>query len=127
MKIALYVNSLDDDYQLSIYRSIKKRTGELGLNLFCIQQEHVNRALNSDVSLFPSRQFINADGAIILTPAITEYVPADAFSKLRTLFSNIPVVSIGDHIDGICSIIIKSRTSMEQLVTISSLIYNSTP
>ena len=116
MKIALYVNSLDEDYQLSIYRNIKKRTGELGLNLICIQQEHVNRALNSDVNLFPSRQFIKADGVIILTPAITEYVPADAFSKLRTLFQNIPVVSIGDHIDGICSIIIKSRSSMEQLM-----------
>ncbi len=116
MKIALYVNSLDEDYQLSIYRNVKKRTGELGLNLICIQQEHVNRALNSDVGLFPSRQFINADGVIILTPAITEYVPSDAFSKLRTLFPNVPVVSIGDHIDGICSIIIKSRTSMEQLM-----------
>ena len=78
MKIALYVNSLDEDYQLSIYRNVKKRTGELGLNLICIQQEHVNRALNSDVGLFPSRHFINADGVIILTPAITEYVPSDA-------------------------------------------------
>ncbi|MCR4940864.1 MAG: substrate-binding domain-containing protein [Treponemataceae bacterium] len=116
MKIGLYVNKLDEDYQLSIYRSIKKRTGELGLNLICIQQEHVNRALDSDSCLFPSRQFINADGVIILTPAITEYVPSDAFNKLRTLFPNIPVVSIGDHIEGICSIIIKSRSSMEQLM-----------
>ncbi len=116
MQIVLYLNTLDEDYQLSIYKSIKTRCNEMGIDLLCIQQEHISPLLSQNEGFFPSRNFIHPDGVLILTPAITEFLPSDSAMRFHSIFDGIPVVSIGDNVDRVPSIIIRSRTPMEQLM-----------
>lgn len=121
MKIALYVNSLDDEYQLSLFRSIQKRTRERGIELLCIQGEHTLPPSAQDV-YFPSRRLIDVDGILLLTSAMLDTMTPEVFEHLAGQFSGIPTVSIGTNIPGVNSIIIRGKQSMEQLM--DHLIYH---
>lgn len=115
MKIALYVNSLDDEYQLSLFRSIQKRTRDRGIELLCIQGEHMTPPAEDDV-FFPSRSFIGVDGILLLTSAMLDTLTTEVSNHLAEQLSDIPAVSIGTSIPGINSIIIRGKQSMEQLM-----------
>lgn len=115
MKIALYVNGLDDEYQLSLFRSIQKRTQDKGIGLLCIQQEHINPPAENDM-FFPSRKFINVDGIMLLTSSMLETVTEKVSENLHGQLKGTPVVSIGGSIPNINSIIIRGKSSMEQLM-----------
>lgn len=115
MKIALYVNSLDDEYQLSLFRSIQKRTRDKEIELLCLQQEHINPPSKKDV-FFPSRKLLNVDGILLLTSSMLEVVTDEVSTYLAEQFKGIPTVSIGSSIPNIHSIIIRGKSSMEQLM-----------
>ena len=42
MRISLVLNILNEEYQISIYKSVKKKAEELGLELVCFQLENIN-------------------------------------------------------------------------------------
>lgn len=115
MKIALYVNSLDDEYQLTLFKSIQKRTRDRGIELLCIQGEHMMPPSPGDV-FFPSRKFIDVDGILLLTSSMLDTLTSEVIEKLSNQFTGIPTVSIGTSIPGINSIIIRGKQSMEQLM-----------
>lgn len=121
MKIALYVNSLDDEYQLSLFKSIQKRTRDRGIELLCIQQEHMNPPNTGDF-LFPSRTLLNVDGILLLTSSMLEIVTPEVSTHIAEQFKETPTVSIGSSIPNIPSIIIRGKSSMEQLM--EHLIYH---
>lgn len=115
MKIALYVNGLDDEYQLSLFRSIQKRTRDRGIELLCIQGEHTT-APSADEVFFPSRNLIDVDGILLLTSSMLDTLTPEVNNLLAQQFAGIPAVSIGTSIPGIPSIIIRGKQSMEQLM-----------
>ena len=121
MKIALYVNGLDDEYQLSLFKSIQKRTRDRGIELLCIQEEHMTPPSPQDI-FFPSRKFIDVDGILLLTSAMLDTMTADVIEHVSEQFSGIPTVSVGTNIPGVNSIIIRGKQSMEQLM--DHLIYH---
>ena len=58
MRIGLILNVLDEDYQIAIFRGIKERAAELGLEMFCIQQENHHFLEKALVSDFPKEEFL---------------------------------------------------------------------
>ncbi|MFA6938252.1 MAG: substrate-binding domain-containing protein [Treponema sp.] len=115
MKIAVYVNNLDEEYQLATYRSISDRAKELGIDLLCIQQERLDD-LNSSLLNFPSLRFISVDGAILLSSVLMDEQSYFYGKELNSIFGNLPVISLGAAIAGIPSLIPKSQDSLETLM-----------
>ena len=66
MKIAVYVNHLDQEYQLSFYKSFQSRAAELSLETICLQQERLDE-FNPEEGLFPSSTFLSVDGVVLLS------------------------------------------------------------
>ncbi|MDR0412057.1 MAG: substrate-binding domain-containing protein [Treponema sp.] len=117
MKIALFLNNLDEEYQISVYRGIQAETKALGIGMICVQDEMFTA---SKASIFSSGDFIGVDGILILSSV---FVHKDDFvNDFAEFFKNpqnkfdCPVVSIGQQLPHFPSIIVKSRDSMEKLM-----------
>jgi signal transduction histidine kinase/DNA-binding LacI/PurR family transcriptional regulator len=116
MRIGLFVNNLDEEYQISIYKGVKAECLALGIDLLCIQGEIPGYSQEPAKALFPSREYIAADGILILSSVIFGYADPAPLSDLKGLFVGLPIVSIGSRLFNYPSIIIKWRNSMERLM-----------
>ncbi len=106
MKIAVYMNSLSQNYQRMFYRGVQKRAKELGVNTVCIQNDLT----------FLSKH-IPADAAIFLTPSLSgikDFIFEKSFSNQ---FNGIPLLCAGNAVPGISSIIVQSEEAMQDLMT----------
>lgn len=116
MRIGLIVNMLDEAYQISVYTGIVKRVAELGIELVCIQQE--NSFINADdlVSRFPKKEYLDLDGIILLTSVFNDNYVFVKKEDLEKVWGNIPIVSVGQKIKDVPSVLIQTDESMKELV-----------
>lgn len=115
MRIAVYVNNLDESYQILFYDAVRARAEQLNMDILCIQQETLT-SKNNDTDSFPSHKFISADGIIILFATLVDRPIISFAEQMKTLFSSVPIVSVGIEIPDIPSVVIKTKSSMEQLM-----------
>ncbi len=113
MRIAVYVNNLDESYQILFYNAVRIRAKLFNMDILCIQQETLT-SKNDDP--FPSHKFVSADGIIILFATLVDRPVTRLADQMKTLFSSIPVISAGIEIPDIPSVVIKTKSSMEQLM-----------
>ena len=116
MRIGLVLNILDEEYQTSIYEGIKQRASELGIDLICLQQENNGFSEDSFTASFPKKDFFNLDGVILLTSVLEDNNEIKKAEAVQKIWGKIPVVSIGQKIDGIPSLLVNTEKSMQQLV-----------
>ena len=112
MRLAIYLNNLDESYQITFYTAAQARATELGIDILCVQE----KLLSGGKMFFPSRSYISVDGIITLTASLLNESPASFGQKLRSSFSDVPVISAGIRIPGIPSLIIKATASMEYIM-----------
>jgi len=116
MRIGLFLNYLDEEYQLSVYKGIRAEAAALSLDLICIQGETLyNYREESTEGPFPSREYIGADGLLLLSSAIMD---RSSFTPLPSLkkFIKVPLVSIGSRFPDCPSIVVRNRESMTLLM-----------
>jgi signal transduction histidine kinase/DNA-binding LacI/PurR family transcriptional regulator len=111
VRIALFLNNLDGEYQLSVYRGIREEARKLDLGLLCVQCGEPDD--NGKSGAFPVPQLIAADGILLLSSVFTD---VDAIPLLRETEAPLPCVSIGIRLPGCPSIVVKNRESMELLM-----------
>lgn len=116
MRIGLVVNILDEEYQISVFRGASGRAAEKGIELICFQQEGPGLREDSFLSSFPEREFFGLDGIILLSSVLCDGCDMNVKSDIDRIWRNIPVVSVGQAIGGIPSLVIRSRGSMRSLV-----------
>lgn len=116
MRIGLVLNILDEEYQISSFRGIKKRAESLGIDLVCIQQENFLFARGDFISDICKKEVFNLDGIILLTSVICDNVDFKNRFDVESMWKKIPVVSIGQKIEGIPSILIRCEKAMKDLV-----------
>ncbi|MDR0399990.1 MAG: substrate-binding domain-containing protein [Treponema sp.] len=113
MRIALFLNNLDGEYQLSVYRGIREEARRLGLGLLCVQCGEMDGKDRSGGGAFPSHRLIAADGILLLSTVFNDIddipVPGEGEPAL-------PCVSIGIRLPGCPSVVVKNRESMELLM-----------
>ena len=115
MRIGLVLNILDEEYQISVLSGIKKKILENGMELICVQQENNNITTGSFLEHFPKSQLFNLDGVILLTSVVADNVEIISEKDVRRVLGKIPVVSIGQKIQKIPSVLVTTDDSLTQL------------
>lgn len=116
MRIGLFLNLLDEEYQISVYKGIVKKAKEYGVEIVCFQQDNKNMSMEELVSQFPKKHFFNVDGIILLTSVITDNFAFSKKEDIEKYWENIPVISVGQKIKNVPSLMIETDESMKELV-----------
>ncbi|MDR1446229.1 MAG: substrate-binding domain-containing protein, partial [Treponema sp.] len=116
MRIALFLNNLDGEYQLSVYRGVREEARKLGIALLSVQGEALNGKGKSGEGTIPAWKLIAADGILLLSSVFTDESEIVIPSELKAMASQVPLVSIGARLFNYPSIIVKNRESMELLM-----------
>ena len=116
MRIGLVLNVLDEEYQISVYKGIKKRALEQNVDLICFQLENTGFTPESFISKLPDKDYFNVDGIILLTSVLVDNNEINEREDVEKVFGNIPVVSVGQKIEGIPSFLVKTDDSMAEMV-----------
>ncbi len=116
MRIGLILNVLDEDYQISIFKGIKEEAEKQGVEIFCIQQENSNFVKTPLLSDVLKRNIFKLSGLIYLTSVMTDIYDIQNFDDANDFFNNLPVISVGQKIEGLPAIISETDFSMKQLM-----------
>ena len=124
MRIGVVLNILDEEYQISVYKGIVQKAQELGVELVCFQQENSHITEDEPVSRFPNKEYFDLDGIILVTSVITGNAEFVTKADVERIWGNLPVISVGQKIEGIPSVLIETEDSMKQLVEHLILTHN---
>ncbi len=124
MRIGVVLNILDEEYQISVYQGIVQKAKELDIELICFQQENVHITEDEVISRFPHKEFFDLDGIILITSVITGNAEFVTKNDVERIWGDLPVVSVGQKIEGIPSVLIETEDSMKQLVEHLILTHN---
>ncbi len=116
MRIGVVLNILDEEYQISVYKGIEQKAKSFGIELVCFQQENSKITEDEPVSCFPRKEYFDLDGIILVTSVITGNADFTTKEDVERIWGKIPVVSVGQKIEGIPSVLIETEDSMKQLV-----------
>jgi signal transduction histidine kinase/DNA-binding LacI/PurR family transcriptional regulator len=111
----MFLNNLDGEYQLSVYRGVREEARELGIGLLCIQCGELGGKDSSPAGAFPPPELIAADGVLLLSTVFDDIDGIPVPLPRKTGFP-LPLVSIGVRLPGCPSIMVKNRESMELLM-----------
>ena len=114
MKIGFLVNGLDEEYQISILKGINQKARDLNIDIFCIQQENSSTLENSLLPDIHKKEYLDLDGIILLNSVMTDFHPFSSKENVEELWGDLPVISVGQKIEGIPSILV--QTDYRQLV-----------
>ena len=115
IKLALVLNILDEEYQTSVFAGIKKRAKELNVEIVCLQHENAMIYENTLITKLPEYNFFDVDGIILLTSVFSESLTLQSAESIKNLWPDIPIISVGQQIDGLPSLAIRSKNAMEKL------------
>ena len=116
MRIGVVLNILDEEYQISVYKGIVKKAQEMGVELICFQQENSHITEDEPISRFPNKEYFDLDGIILITSVITGNSEFVTKKDVERVWGDLPVVSLGQKIQGVPSVLIETEDSMKQLV-----------
>ena len=116
MRIGVVLNILDEEYQISVYKGVVQKAQELGVELVCFQQENAHITEDEPVARFPHKEYFDLDGIILITSVITGNAEFVTKADIERVWGDIPVVSVGQKIEGVPSVLIETEDSMKQLV-----------
>jgi len=124
MRVGLILNILDEEYQISVYNGAVSRAKALDVELVCFQQENTRIKEDDLISRFPRKDFFDLDGIILITSVITGNTDFTTKDDIERVWGNLPVISVGQKIEGIPSVLIETEDSMKQLVEHLILVHN---
>ena len=124
MRIGVVLNILDEEYQISVYKGIVQKAQELGVELVCFQQENAHITEDEPISRFPHKEYFDLDGIILITSVITGNAEFVTKTDVERVWGKLPVISVGQKIEGVPSVLIETEDSMKQLVEHLILTHN---
>ena len=116
MRIGVVLNILDEEYQISVYKGIVQKAKELGVELVCFQQENSHITEDEPIARFPHKDYFDLDGIILITSVITGNAEFISKEDVERVWGKLPVISVGQKIQGVPSVLIETEDSMKQLV-----------
>ncbi|MDR1324548.1 MAG: substrate-binding domain-containing protein [Treponema sp.] len=121
MRVELFLNNLDEAYQISLYRAVRDEAEALGIELVCVQHAMPDRyqldrlVHKRDLERFFMRERVGADGVLLLTSVVIRDDNESA-SVVRMAGRSFPLVSIGARMFDFPSIVVNGRAPMQRLL-----------
>ncbi len=114
--IVLFLRTLNDPYQLAIFKAISQSARESNLLVWAVQSERIDHTFSFDKhSACKFLRFFEADGVLFLSSAM--FLDGNMTTeRLKNCINNLPCISVGYNYTGIPSILIRNRISMTQIV-----------
>lgn len=116
MRIGLVLNVLEEEYQISLYRGITKRARELGIQIVCFQEGNTAFLSDAFIGWFPRKDYFKLDGIILLTAVLIDNCTLNTKEDIYKIWGDTPVISVGQKIEGIPSLLIRTDDSMNELM-----------
>jgi signal transduction histidine kinase/DNA-binding LacI/PurR family transcriptional regulator len=119
MRIGLLLRYLNEHYQLTLFRGVMKEARRSGIELVCIQGGLLPSKADAprpENILFDLPAHAGLDGVLILSSAIVQRSSASAVLPVVANFRSVPCVSIGLRVEGLTSIIVRNRRSMQAIM-----------
>ncbi|MBR1640363.1 MAG: substrate-binding domain-containing protein [Treponema sp.] len=116
MRIGLVLSVLDEEYQISVYEGIKKKADEFGFELVCFQVENVEFNTDAVISRITDKELFGVDFIILLASVLSDSFLVKSLSDVHRIWGNVPVVSIGQEIKELPSLLVRSESSMHSLI-----------
>jgi len=114
--IILFLRTLNDPYQLAIFKSISQSVKDSNLLVWAVQSERIDHTFSFDKhSACKFLKFFEADGVLFLSSAM--FLDGNMTTeRLKNCINNLPCISVGYNYAGIPSILIRNRVSMTHIV-----------
>jgi DNA-binding LacI/PurR family transcriptional regulator/signal transduction histidine kinase len=119
LTIGLMLNSLDYEYQISIWTGIQNAAKEAGVNTICFTGTELNSPdiiMNAKNTVYEVISKKNVDGLIVIPSSIFLFMNNEECGDYFERYRHIPSVSIGSRIRNIPSIIVDNRSGMKEIV-----------
>lgn len=116
MRIGLVLNILDEEYQISVYEGVKEKALELGIELVCFQQQSHDFFTKIDFKRFLGKDFFDISGIILLSSVLLDQTDISTKSEIEEYWGEIPIVSIGQVLENVPSIMAQTDSSMKELI-----------
>jgi HD-GYP domain-containing protein (c-di-GMP phosphodiesterase class II)/DNA-binding LacI/PurR family transcriptional regulator len=116
LNIAFLVDWLEREYQLMIMQGLIDSARRHEVNLFCIEGGPIAHQY-SEFQRNYMYQLIkenNVDGLVILTASIGQNASAEQMKRFCRQFYPLPVISIGNEIEGCTSVLIDNSTGLRE-------------
>ena len=114
-RIALFVNNLDEEYQISIFKAAREAAKTLGYQLICIQSETIFANKRQSFKFY-SEPWLKVDGILFLSSVLGQELGKTEQDYISQLFKHIPCVSIGKDLYNFSSILIHSKEAFSSLI-----------
>jgi DNA-binding LacI/PurR family transcriptional regulator/PAS domain-containing protein len=118
MNIALITAGLDEDYQISLWKTLVRASKERNINLVTLPSLAVfETTLQAIKTEFLKKRLQTGwfHGIIFLTSSLTPHVTVREMRDIFSAVPHVPVVSLGKHLSGIHSILIDNAQGMKEL------------
>lgn len=116
MRVGLFLRNLDEEFQITVFRGIRDRARERGVDLLCVQGETVRDRGEGGERPFALAGPVRFDGILVLSPVIIDNSDVMAVSGLGAMLPPLPCVSVGLRVPGMTSLEIKNRRSMARIM-----------
>lgn len=116
MRVGLFLRNLDEEYQINVFRGIRSRAQERGVDLVCIQGETLHSPLATGDRPFVLAHQVRFDGLLVLSSVILDSSDAKKVAQVPSFLPAVPVVSMGLRIGGMPSVIIQAIRSLTRVM-----------
>lgn len=114
-RVALFVNNLDEEYQISIFKAVREEAYRLNYQVVCIQSEPIFSG-REETTPFYSEPWLKVDGVLFLSSVIGRELSDKETAYIKQLFASVPCVSIGKGFSNFPAILTESTAAFSNLI-----------
>ena len=116
VRIGLFLRNLDEEFQITIFRSVRDRAMVRGVDLVCVQGETVRGPRQEEDDPFGLARSVRFDGILVLSSVIIDHNEHATEGYLSRLLPQVPCISVGRWMNGQVSVSIKNSRSMRRIM-----------
>lgn len=113
--IALFIDDISDEYEVDLWKGVLEAVDQNDVNLICYNSGAIHfeqENLHGYNILYNFVHKEKLDGLILFTAALTNFCSPEQMQKFCLQYKPLPIVSIGQVIEGIPTIIVDNKKGM---------------
>lgn len=116
VRVGLFLRNLDEEYQIQVFRGVRARARERGVDLVCVQGETLRPSLTVEDQPLALAHQIRFDGLLVLSSVILDAHQGPKASSIPSFLPSVPTLSMGLKIAGMPSVTIQAMRSLTRIM-----------